>query len=48
MDPFVYRSKSHADYLSAVGGDSKRSELSRWSENTECWLELLRKEAVAE
>lgn len=48
MDPFVYGSKSHADYLAAVGGNPKRSELSRWSENTECWLDLMGKEAVAE
>jgi hypothetical protein len=48
LDKFVYRSKSHADYLEAVGGEAKRRELSRWNENNECWMELLEKEAVAE
>jgi glutaconate CoA-transferase subunit A len=48
MDPFVYQCKSHEGYLAAIGGDRKRNELSRWSESTECWLDLLRKEAVTE
>jgi glutaconate CoA-transferase subunit A len=48
MDKFVYRSKSHAEYLEAIGGEDKRRELSRWNESHQCWLELLEKEAVAE
>jgi glutaconate CoA-transferase subunit A len=48
LDPFVYRCKSHSDYLAAIGGDRKRRALSRWSESRECWLELLAKQDLPE
>lgn len=48
MDPFVYRCKSHADYLEAIGGDRKQNDLTRWSENKDCWLDLLTKEDIPE
>jgi glutaconate CoA-transferase subunit A len=47
LDRFVYRNKSHAEYLDAIGGEEKRMELSRWNKNSECWRELLQRGAVA-
>lgn len=48
LDPFVYRCKHHGEYIAAIGGEKKRDELSRWSENRECWLDLLKQEAATE
>lgn len=40
LDPFVYRCRSHDEYLHAVGGGEAMKRLQSWSENVESWRGL--------
>ncbi len=40
LDRYVYGCPTHNDYLRAVGGVAVMDKLSRWSQDTEAWMEL--------
>jgi glutaconate CoA-transferase subunit A len=46
LKKYVFGPKSHQEYLELIGGDEKRKQLTKWSQDTECWMQLLSLEAA--
>lgn len=40
LQPYVYGSASHADYLEAIGGEAALERLASWQESPDAWMNL--------
>jgi glutaconate CoA-transferase, subunit A len=40
LTPFVYGCQDHAEYLAAIGGETRLSRLKAWNSGTEQWMQI--------